>query len=159
MKTAFIPLIALLFVGLSACQPKSKEIVPPAYALVIHGGAGLIKAENMTPEADSSYRASLQEALTAGETILKNGGTSLDAITTAITILEDNPLFNAGRGAVFNAQGFIEHDASIMSGADKDAGAVGAIRNIKNPILAARKVMEESPHVFLVREGAEQFAA
>jgi len=159
MKTAFIPLIALLIVGLSACQPKPQEVVPPAYALVIHGGAGLIKAENMTPEADSNYRASLLEALTAGETILKNGGTSLDAVTTAITILEDNPLFNAGRGAVFNAQGFIEHDASIMSGADKDAGAVGAVRNIKNPILAARKVMEESPHVFLVREGAEQFAA
>lgn len=159
MKITFLPLLALLIVGLSACQPKPTEVVPPVYALVIHGGAGLIKAENMTSEMDSGYRASLQEALSAGEAILKNGGTSLDAITTAITILEDNPLYNAGRGAVFNAKGFIEHDASIMSGADKDAGAVGAVRNIKNPILAARLVMEESQHVFLVREGAEQYAA
>ena len=156
----FRVLIAILFIwSLNACERPAEQILRPEYAMAIHGGAGVIKAELMSPEQDSLYRASLLEALKAGEKILKTGGSSLDAVTAAITILEDNPLFNAGRGAVFNANGFIEHDASIMQGSDKNAGAVGAVRNIKNPIQAARKVMETSPHVFLVREGAEQFAA
>jgi L-asparaginase / beta-aspartyl-peptidase len=153
-------LIAITFIwSLNACERPAEQVKRPDYALAIHGGAGVIKAELMSPEQDSLYRISLLEALSAGEEILKAGGSSLDAVTAAITILEDNPLFNAGRGAVFNANGFIEHDASIMQGSDGNAGAVGAVRNIKNPILAARKVMEASPHVFLVREGAEQFAA
>ena len=156
----FRVLIAITFIwSLNACERPAEQLKRPDYALAIHGGAGVIKAELMSPEQDSLYRTSLLEALSAGEEILKAGGSSLDAVTAAITILEDNPLFNAGRGAVFNANGFIEHDASIMQGFDRNAGAVGAVRNIKNPILAARQVMEASPHVFLVREGAEQFAA
>ncbi|MDA3944192.1 MAG: isoaspartyl peptidase/L-asparaginase [Bacteroidetes bacterium] len=159
MRNTLYLLVAVLIIGLQSCETTPEIITPPAYALVIHGGAGVIKAEYMTAEMDSSYRVSLAEALDAGKNILENGGTSLDAVSVVISILEDNPLFNAGRGAVFNEQGFIEHDASIMLGSDRNAGAVGAVRNIKNPILAARLVMEESKHVFLVREGAEQFAA
>jgi beta-aspartyl-peptidase (threonine type) len=152
-------LIAIVFIGgFIACERPAEKVALPEYAIAIHGGAGVIKAALMSAEQDSLYRVSLLEALLAGEAVLKSGGSSLDAVTAAITMLEDNPLFNAGRGAVFNANGFIEHDASIMYGPDKNAGAVGAVRNIKNPILAARKVMEVSPHVFLVREGAEQFA-
>jgi beta-aspartyl-peptidase (threonine type) len=130
----------------------------PQYVLVIHGGAGVILKENMTGELEAAYTAKLQQALDTGEAILKSGGTALDAVTAAVVLMEDSPLFNAGKGAVFSASGENEMDASIMDGSTLQAGAVASVRNIKNPIRAARKVMEESPHVLLVSDGAEKFA-
>lgn len=156
--SSWFPLALLTLLFLGGCTKKS-EPVRPAYAMAIHGGAGVIKPENMTASMDSAYRAALTEALQKGEYVLQNGGSSIDAVTAAITFMEDSPLFNAGKGAVFNEAGQIEHDASIMEGKDHGAGAVGAVRNIKNPILAARKVMEDGRHVFLVGQGAEKFAA
>jgi L-asparaginase / beta-aspartyl-peptidase len=127
--------------------------------LGIHGGTGVAKAD-MTPELDQKLRAKLNEALEAGyHALAKQGGTSLDAVEQAIRVLEDSPLFNAGRGAVFTAEGRNELDASIMEGAEKKAGAVAGVTVVKNPITAARAVMEKSPHVLLVGRGAETFAA
>jgi beta-aspartyl-peptidase (threonine type) len=128
------------------------------YVLVIHGGAGVILKKNMTKEREAAYTAQLMEALETGESILRSGGTALDAVTAAVKLMEDSPLFNAGKGSVFTAAGENEMDASIMDGKTMKAGAVASVRNIKNPILAARKVMEESPHVLLVRDGAEKFS-
>ncbi len=129
-----------------------------AFRLVVHGGAGTILKENMSPEAEKAYRDKLSEALLAGHNILKKGGTGLDAIEATIRILEDSPLFNAGKGAVFTNEGINELDSSIMDGATLKAGAVAGVRHIKNPISLARMVMDKSPHVFMVREGAEAFA-
>jgi L-asparaginase / beta-aspartyl-peptidase len=128
------------------------------YTLVIHGGSGNISRERMSLESEAEYQAKLSEALQAGEAILKAGGSSMDAVVAAVMILEDSPLFNAGKGAVFNYEGRNELDASIMDGKTLQAGAVAGITNIKNPITAARKVMENSPHVMLTGRGAEQFA-
>lgn len=128
------------------------------YALVIHGGAGTILKENMSDEMENAYREKLQEALDQGYGILDSGGSGMDAICTAINILEDSPLFNAGKGAVFTADGKNEMDASIMNGETLEAGAVGGLSKIKNPILAARAVMESSPHVMMVEDGADAFA-
>ena len=108
------------------------------YALAIHGGAGTIARESMTPEREREYHRSLREALATGEAILKAGGTSLDAVTATIQVLEDNPLFNAGRGAVFTAEGRNELDAAIMDGATLEAGAVAGVTRIRNPVLLAR---------------------
>ena len=113
--------------------------------------------ESVSPEREVEYHEKLREALDAGEAILKIGGSSLDAVEAAVRILEDSPLFNAGRGAVFTAEGTNELDAAIMCGATLDAGAVAGITTLRNPISAARKVMENSPHVMLVGKGAEQF--
>lgn len=140
----------------TAEQPETME--PPAYAIVIHGGAGTIRREDLTPEQDAAYRAALNAALDIGEAILKDGGTALDAVEKTIHSLEDSPLFNAGKGAVFTNEGRNEMDASIMLGNDRMAGAVGGVSNIKHPISAARAVMEQSPHVLLTGAGAEQFA-
>ena len=129
------------------------------YALAIHGGAGTITKENMTPEREASIREVLNEALSAGEAILKNSGSSLDAVEAVIMILENSPHFNAGKGAVFTNEGKNEMDASIMDGRNKNAGAIGGVTNVKNPILAARVVMEKSAHVLLTGKGAEEFAA
>lgn len=128
------------------------------YAMVIHGGAGTIKKENMSEEMFQNYYNALDSALSIGEKILKNGGTSLDAIEKTIHFMEDSPLFNSGKGAVFTNAGTNELDASIMHGADRNAGAVGGITNVKHPISAARAVMEQSEHVMMVGEGAEKFA-
>jgi len=130
----------------------------PEYALVIHGGAGTISRDRLSTEKEAQIREALNTALLAGEAILKEGGTSLDAIQAAIISLENAPHFNAAKGAVFTHEGKNELDASIMDGATLDAGAVGGITNVKNPILAARAVMEKLPHVFLSRKGAEVFA-
>ncbi len=129
------------------------------FALAIHGGAGLIRRENMTPELEAAYRAALEDALRAGHAVLADGGTALDAVTAAIQPLEDSELFNAGRGAVFTHDATVELDASIMDGATLNAGAVAGVRHLKNPVLAARLVMERSPHVMMVGDGAEAFAA
>ncbi len=126
--------------------------------LGIHGGTGMDKAD-MTPELEKRLRAALTEALEAGYKALGQAdGTSLDGVEAAIRVLEDSPLFNAGRGSVFTAEGRNELDASIMSGADKRAGAVAGVTVVKNPIAAARAVMEKSKHVLLIGRGAEQFA-
>nr|XP_061811799.1 isoaspartyl peptidase-like [Nerophis lumbriciformis] len=127
-------------------------------ALAIHGGAGTILPENLNPQLEAQITSKLTEAVRAGHEILEAGGSSLDAVQTAVMILEDSPLFNAGKGAVFNAEGENELDAAIMSGADLNAGAVASLRRVKNPILAARRVMEDSPHVLLAGQGAEVFA-
>jgi beta-aspartyl-peptidase (threonine type) len=128
------------------------------YAIVIHGGAGTIRRADMTPERDSAYRAALNAALDIGEAILKSGGSSMDAVEQTIISLENSPLFNAGKGAVFTNDGENELDAAFMTGADLNAGAVGGLTNIKNPIRAARAVLEQSEHVFLIGKGAEAFA-
>jgi beta-aspartyl-peptidase (threonine type) len=128
------------------------------FRLVVHGGAGTIPRDQMTPELEAQYRADLERALRAGHEVLKRGGKSLDAVEAAIKILEDSPLFNAGKGAVFAADGRNELDASIMDGATGKAGAVAAVHRIKNPISLARMVMERSEHVMMVGDGAEKFA-
>ncbi|WP_018974890.1 isoaspartyl peptidase/L-asparaginase family protein [Rudaea cellulosilytica] len=125
--------------------------------LVIHGGAGVVRKE-MTPEKEKAVRAGLEKALQAGYSALKSGASSLDAVTRAIVVLEDDPNFNAGKGAVFNHDGRNELDASIMDGATLRAGAVANVHRIKNPIELARAVMEKSEHVMLIEEGAEKFA-
>jgi len=128
------------------------------FKLVVHGGAGTILKSRMTPEREAAYRAALTEALQSGHAVLKNGGSSLDAIEATIKVLEDSPLFNAGKGAVFTSEGTNELDASVMDGATLKAGAVAGVKRIKNPISLARLVMEKSPHVMMVGEGAEIFA-
>jgi len=125
--------------------------------LVIHGGAGVVRKE-MTPEKEKAVRAGLEKALATGYAVLKSGGNSLDAVQKAIVVLEDDPNFNAGRGAVFNHEGKNELDASIMDGATQRAGAVANVHRIRNPIELARAVMEKSEHVMLIGDGAEQFA-
>ena len=126
--------------------------------LVIHGGAGTIERGSMTAEKEREYRAGLERALTAGYEILKRGGSSLDATEAAVRVLEDDPRFNAGRGSVFTSAGTNEMDASIMDGKTLKAGAVGSVKQIKNPIGLARLIMEKSPHVMLDCAGAEAFA-
>ena len=128
------------------------------WRLVIHGGAGVIERSRLTPEEDSAIRAALGRALDAGGAILSGGGASLDAVEAAVRVLEDDPHFNAGHGSVFTYEGGIEMDAAIMSGADRNAGAINGVTATRNPISLARRVMEASPHVFLSREGADQFS-
>ncbi len=128
------------------------------YAIAIHGGAGTILKSTMTPEKEKAYLDGLKNAIEAGETILKNGGSALDAVEKAVRSLEDNPLFNAGKGAVFSNAGKNEMDASIMNGEDLTAGAVAGISNIKNPISLAKGIMQKSEHVFLAGNGAIEFA-
>jgi beta-aspartyl-peptidase (threonine type) len=131
----------------------------PPLTLVIHGGAGTIRKENMTPEREQAYRAALKHALDTGYVVLAAGGRSVDAVIAAITVMENSPLFNAGKGAVFTYTGRNELDASIMDGSNLMAGAVAGVTTIKNPIKAAYAVMTESPHVMLAGRGAEKFAA
>ncbi len=131
----------------------------PKYAMVIHAGAGTILKENMTEDNEYNYKRALYAALQAGEVILENGGTALLAVEVTIKYLEDIPLFNAGKGAVFTNAGINEMDASIMDGNTLNAGAVGGVTNIKHPISAAIKVMQNSDHVLLVGKGAEEFSA
>jgi beta-aspartyl-peptidase (threonine type) len=128
------------------------------WALVAHGGAGVIERDQLRPEQDKAYREAMGRTAEAGAAVLKAGGAALDAVEAAIRILEDDPLFNAGRGAVFTAQGEIELDASIMDGGGLEAGAVAGLRRTRHPISAARAVMAHSPHVFLGGEGADAFA-
>jgi beta-aspartyl-peptidase (threonine type) len=128
------------------------------FGFVIHGGAGTIERGRMTPEREAAYRAALSGALTAGFEVLQRGGPGLDAVVAAIRLLEDSPLFNAGKGAVFTAEGTNELDASIMDGRTLKAGAAAGLKRVKNPILLARLVMERSPHVMMVGDGAETFA-
>jgi beta-aspartyl-peptidase (threonine type) len=128
------------------------------WAIVIHGGAGVITRDKMTSEMDKNYRTALTEALNTGKKILSEGGSALDAVEMTIRVMEDNPLFNAGKGAVFTHDGKNELDAAIMDGSNLAAGAVTCVTDIKNPITAARRVMTNSPHVLLSGAGASQFA-
>ncbi|MGA9582549.1 MAG: isoaspartyl peptidase/L-asparaginase [Allosphingosinicella sp.] len=128
------------------------------WKLVVHGGAGLIERERSSPEQDRDIRAALERALTAGAEILAEGGSALDSVERAARILEDDPHFNAGRGAVFTYQGTNELDAAVMDGRGRDAGAVTGVTATRNPVSLARAVMERSPHVFLSREGADLFS-
>ena len=127
-------------------------------AIAIHGGSGTINKGDFSADKEREIRETLERAVRAGYEILATGGASLDAVTRSITILEDSPHFNAARGAVFNAEGKNELDASIMGGSDLNAGAVAAVHNVRNPVLLARKVMTDSVHVMLMGAGAEQFA-
>lgn len=148
--------LALSFNSVLAQSIKKDTTVKPV--LVVHGGAGTILKSNMSPERELAYMQSLEEALNTGYKILKNGGSSLDAVEAAVRILEDNPLFNAGKGAVFTNDGKNELDAAIMNGQTLAAGAVAGVTTIKNPISAARAVMEKSQHVMMIGKGAEIFA-
>ncbi len=149
---------AILFVLICVAEILSAQ-ANKKYVLVIHGGAGTILKASMTPEKEKLYKQGLQNALNAGNTILKNGGTALDAVEATIKVLEDDSLFNAGKGAVFTNEGKNELDASIMDGKTLKAGAVAGVTNIKNPITAARAVMDKSEHVLMAGKGAELFAA
>jgi len=145
-----LPILAFAFGTVTMSQAATP-------VLVIHGGAGVV-ARDVTPEREKAVRAALQRALESGYAQLKAGKPALDAVTAAITILEDDPLFNAGKGAVFNHDGKNELDAAIMDGATLRAGSIANVHRVKNPILLARAVMEQSPHVMMVGDGAEQFA-
>lgn len=130
----------------------------PRIGFVIHGGAGVITKGSLTPEREAEYRAKLEEALMAGYRLLKEGRPAMDAVEAAIRIMEDSPLFNAGKGAVFTNDGRNELDASVMDGKTLAAGSVAGLRHVRNPITLARAVMEKSPHVMMVGDGAERFA-
>ncbi|HEV2321328.1 MAG TPA: isoaspartyl peptidase/L-asparaginase [Gammaproteobacteria bacterium] len=147
--TFFVPVLAMSAEPAASAHP---------IAIVIHGGAGTISRKDMTPEMDAQYRAGLKQALEAGYAVLKDGGRSLDAVQAAIRVMEDNPLFNAGKGSVFDHDGKNEMDAAIMDGATLKAGAVAGVQHIKNPIELARLVMDKTPHVLLIGAGAEAFA-
>lgn len=156
---AIAPLAAIF--GGTAAMAQDKAAVPrqePKWSLAIHGGAGVLERYSLTPEKDAAYRVALQAALDAGKAVLAAGGSSLDAVTAVITRLENDPRFNAGKGAVYTWDGTHELDASIMDGRTRAAGAVAGVTTVRHPILLARKVMEDSEHVMLAGKGAEQFA-
>ncbi|MBT8401938.1 MAG: isoaspartyl peptidase/L-asparaginase [Rhodothermia bacterium] len=150
---------AIIF-SLSAAlmETQAQDHAEARVAIAIHGGAGTITRSNMTDELEQQYRTKLTEALQAGHELLVDGKSSIEAVTRAVTILEDSPLFNAGVGAVLTNLGTVEHDASIMDGRTLQAGASAATRHIRNPILLARLILESSPHVLLVGDGAEELA-
>jgi L-asparaginase / beta-aspartyl-peptidase len=149
--------LAGLLAPLCAAGPV-RAAEPPPLVLLIHGGAGVIEPSRMTAAKEAAYRSGLAAALDAGYAVLERGGTSLDAVAAAVRTMEDDPQFNAGRGAVLNHEGDAELDAAIMDGSGPRAGAVAAVHHVKNPIDLARLVMEQSPHVLLVADGAEEFA-
>jgi beta-aspartyl-peptidase (threonine type) len=145
----------LVAASLAACAQQSVH----RWAIVVHGGAGVIERSTMDPKTEAAYRASLTQAEAAGANVLAQGGSAIDAIEATINILEDDPLFNAGRGAVFTAEGKNELDAAIMDGSNLKAGAVAGVTRTRHPISLARAVMEKSPHVMLIGAGADAFAA
>ena len=166
MKKLFtFPLLFLIIFSLAGCKQSalstaehSNSSTKQKWSIIIHGGAGSFYNGQIDDSLKSAYEKSMLEALSIGETVLRNGGTSLNAVEQTINILENDSLFNAGRGAVLTSKGTVELDASIMTGNGLNAGAVAGVTNIKHPISAARKVMEKSPHVFLAGKGAEEFA-
>src|SRR5215472_11792131 len=155
-ETRLLTSLALAAAAALAAAPLPAAEHP--LVIVIHGGAGVIERSHMSPEREASYRAGLAAALDAGYAVLERGGSSLDAVGAAIRTLEDDPQFNAGRGAVLNHDGLCELDAAIMDGSGPRAGAVAEVRHVKNPIDLARLVMDKSAHVLLVGPGAEEFA-
>lgn len=156
MKNVLLAIFCITFsmFSFSQNQPNMSE----NFAIVIHGGAGTILKKNMSDEQEKAYQEKLQEALDSGYLVLKNGGTAIEAVEKAIVVMEDSPLFNAGKGAVYTNAATNELDASIMDGKTLNAGAVSGVRNVKNPIKLVRLVMEKSEHVMLSGKGAEDFA-
>jgi L-asparaginase / beta-aspartyl-peptidase len=150
--------VLFLLLALAACATSAPQAPAPRWSIVVHGGAGVIERANLTPEMEAQYRAAMQRALATGGAILERGGSSLDAVEAVIREMEDDPLFNAGRGAVFTAEGRNELDASIMDGRTRAAGSVAGLTRTRHPISAARAVMDRSRHVMLIGEGAESFA-
>lgn len=169
-RVAFATVLTLILISLGCNTAETQssreakhQIGPPEYqpgsfGIVIHGGAGTILKENMSDSLEQAYREKLTEAIARGHVILASGGTSMDAVTATINIMEDSPLFNAGKGAVFTHDETNELDASVMDGATLNAGAISGVTRIKNPIDLARAVMDQSEHVMLSSTGAEQFA-
>jgi beta-aspartyl-peptidase (threonine type) len=156
-------LVALVLVGCSApaarpAKPAEPDAPHMKWGLVLHGGAGTISRAKLTPEREAAMRADLERALREAHAVLARGGSSADAVTAAIVILEDSPYFNAGKGAVFTHDGVNELDAAIMVGKTRQAGAVAGVRTVKNPIKLARAVMEQGRHVMLVGAGADEYA-
>jgi beta-aspartyl-peptidase (threonine type) len=154
-RTIFSMIFCLGFIFPLCGQDKGKTA---PFGIVIHGGAGIILKKDMIPEMEKKYREKLEEALAAGYKVLENNGSSLDAVAAAIRVMEDSRIFNAGAGSVLTSEGKNEMDASIMDGRTLKAGAVAGLRRIKNPVIAARCVMDKSPHVFMAGQGAENFA-
>ncbi|MBU2586700.1 MAG: isoaspartyl peptidase/L-asparaginase [Alphaproteobacteria bacterium] len=153
-------LITLIALALMPAAALAEEAAPPPkWSIAIHGGAGTLNRDAMTPEKRAEYEAALQNALDAGAKVLAEGGSAMDAIKAAIIPMEDSPLFNAGKGAVFTWDGTNELDSSIMDGRDRSAGAVAGVKTVKNPILLADTVRTQSEHVMLMGAGAEAFAA
>ena len=157
MLTRWI-VLALLVVAAPARAQESRDMDENKWSIAIHGGAGTMARERMSEAQQAEYEAALAGALDAGAAVLAGGGSALDAVEAAVVLLEDDPRFNAGRGAVFTYAGVNELDAAIMDGRDRSAGAVTGVTHVRNPVRLARAVMEKSPHVFLSREGAEEFA-
>jgi beta-aspartyl-peptidase (threonine type) len=158
-KTRYALVAVLALAALAAAAQAPKQQPAHHWAIAVHGGAGVIERAAMKPETEAAYRASITQATEAAAKVLDNGGSSVDAVEAAIQILEDDPLFNAGRGAVFTAEGKNELDAAIMDGATLKAGAVAGVTRTRHPISLARAVMEKSPHVMLIGVGADAFAA
>lgn len=162
-KTYKLFILFISFTLLNSCTNSNhnpelkKDIVK--FGIVIHGGAGTLERQNYSDERIAEYEAKLNEALSTGYSVLENGGSSIEAVEQTIMVMENSPLFNAGKGAVFTANGLNELDAAIMDGSNLSAGAVAGITSVKNPIKLARAVMEKSKHVMLVGKGAEIFAA
>lgn len=157
-KILLLILCCALFYSCETTTEKQEESQVNEFAIIIHGGAGTILKKNMTPEKEAAYNAKLKEAITVGHTILKNGGTSQEAVMRTIQIMEDSPLFNAGKGAVFTNEETNELDASFMDGKTLNAGAVAGVKDVKSPIELAIKVMTDSEHVMLSGKGASVFA-
>ncbi|WP_149195924.1 isoaspartyl peptidase/L-asparaginase family protein [Luteimonas suaedae] len=152
MRFLILLLLATAMTAYAQDEPASRV------ALVIHGGAGVIERDTLSADVEAAIRADLDRALDAGHALLADGGSALDAVEAAVRVLEESPRFNAAKGAVFNAEGRHELDASIMEGHTRRAGAVAAVRTVRSPIRLARRVMEQSPHVMLISDGAERFA-
>src|SRR6185436_6155784 len=158
-RPSHCPMNIRLLLGFSlAASTCSLLAAERPFGLVIHGGAGVILRDKLSAESEKEYRAKLQEAIDAGYAVLAGGGSALDAVVAAIKPLEDSPLFNAGKGAVLNADGICELDSSIMDGRTLAAGAVAGVHRIKNPITLSRAVMDKSVHVMFTGDGAERFA-
>ena len=152
-------LFLAVFALMSAAAPTAASAAPaPTWSLVIHGGAGVMARDHMSPAKEAEYKAALAHALDIGGAVLAKGGSAVDAVEATVRVLEDDPHFNAGKGAVFTADGTNELDAAIMDGANRKAGAVAGVTRTKNPVSLARAVMEHSPHVMLARDGADQFS-
>jgi beta-aspartyl-peptidase (threonine type) len=153
-----ILVVLMLWVGHGEALHGQDSTSRPRFQLIVHGGAGALRARHLTAAQEAAFKATLYSALRRGYDVLNEGGTSLDAVQAAIQLLEDSPLFNAGRGAALTSAGTAELDASIMDGHKRKAGAVAGLKRIKNPIALARLVMERTPHVMLAGEGAEALA-
>jgi L-asparaginase / beta-aspartyl-peptidase len=155
IKVHFLLAAALLLAG---CASTPAPSAPPAWSIAVHGGAGVISRAQMTPEREAAYRTAMAGATARGADVLAKGGTAMDAVEAVARVLEDDPLFNAGRGAAIGADGTVTLDAAIMDGATLKAGAVAGVTTTRNPITLARAVMERTRHVFLIGEGADTFA-